>query len=126
MGVLKKRDFYAIQRHELRTCSSCCRTGNQPLNRMCIDQYAFAKCRGHSEPTQPSTAPVQTASADRNDPEAIVCKRFESTGSRLKKEKVCLPNKEWTKQAEAAEHYLDGVQRGSSNQPGGESLPEGQ
>lgn len=75
---------------------------------------------------EPSTAPVQTASADRNDPEAIVCKRFESTGSRLKKEKVCLPNKEWTKQAEAAEHYLDGVQRGSSNQPGGESLPVGQ
>lgn len=47
------------------------------------------------------------AKMDRNDPDAVRCKRFQVTGSLVKKERVCKTNAEWRKIAEQQNRDAD-------------------
>lgn len=71
-----------------------------------------------------STEPVMTASAE--DDNAISCRRYDATGSRVRKEKVCMSNREWRQQEERAEELGEHFQSSGSTQPGGTVLLGGQ
>lgn len=44
---------------------------------------------------------------DRNDPNAVRCKRFQVTGSLVKKERICKTNAEWRAMAEQQNRDAD-------------------
>ena len=46
---------------------------------------------------------------DKNDPNAVRCKRFQVTGSLVKKERVCKTNAEWRKIAEQQNRDADDI-----------------
>ncbi|WP_207796343.1 hypothetical protein [Pseudohalioglobus lutimaris] len=50
--------------------------------------------------------------ADVEDPNAIRCKRYAETGSRIGK-KVCMTNAEWDRTAQESREAADRIQRGS-------------
>lgn len=49
----------------------------------------------------------EPAKLDRNDPDAVRCKRFQVTGSLVKKERVCRTNAEWRKMSEQQNRDAD-------------------
>lgn len=55
-------------------------------------------------------APEQVAANDNEDPNAIRCKRYAETGSRLGK-KVCKTNAQWDEAARNAKEATDTIQR---------------
>ena len=62
-----------------------------------------------------STSPVEEQVAvndsdDRDDPNAMRCKRYAETGSRIGK-KVCKTNAQWEEAARAAKEATDTIQR---------------
>ncbi|RLQ22157.1 hypothetical protein DWB85_09495 [Seongchinamella sediminis] len=57
-----------------------------------------------------AAAAEQVAVNDRDDPNAIRCKRYAQTGSRLGK-KVCKTNAQWDELARAAKEATDTIQR---------------
>jgi hypothetical protein len=62
--------------------------------------------------------PERTAAAD--DP--ITCKTQTETGSRVRKNKICMTQSEWEAHRKAARRYKEGIDRSRSTQPGGQSL----
>jgi len=66
-----------------------------------------------AESASPTAETQQVAvQADARDPEAIRCKRYAETGSRIGK-KVCMTNAEWDKTAEASREAVERIQRSS-------------
>jgi len=63
-------------------------------------------------PDGQATAAVQDK--DKNDPNRMICRTIESTGSRLRKERQCMSAAEWT--VLNAQNRRD-VERGQVNRP---------
>lgn len=53
----------------------------------------------------------------------IVCKKFDTTGSRLRKKKVCRTEAQWRETRQNAQEALKAGDRRNSVGPGGQSLP---
>ncbi|CCW19796.1 hypothetical protein EBBID32_41660 [Sphingobium indicum BiD32] len=49
------------------------------------------------------------APLDKNDPDAVRCKRFQVTGSLVKKERVCKTNAEWRAISEQQNRDADDI-----------------
>ena len=58
--------------------------------------------------------------AEADDP--IVCRTQLETGSRVRKNKICMTKSEWEAHRRAARRYKESIDRSRSTQPGGESL----
>jgi hypothetical protein len=60
-------------------------------------------------PATPATATGQTTKTAQNsyDPNEMVCKRIEETGTRLGGEKVCMTRFEWDEKSREARDQLD-------------------
>jgi hypothetical protein len=80
-------------------------------------------------PTQPpaaTTTPASTAAtpattpADPNapDPDKVICKRQQVTGTRLGNTKICMTQKEWDDLAHQTSQDLQGVQRQNPSRSG--------
>jgi hypothetical protein len=65
-----------------------------------------------------ASAPERTAAAD--DP--MICRTELETGSRVRRNKVCMTKSEWEAHRQAARRYKENIDRSRSTQPGGESL----
>ncbi|MES2885262.1 MAG: hypothetical protein V4709_10685 [Pseudomonadota bacterium] len=70
---------------------------------------------------EPASTTAAAAPADENAA-GIECETIETTGSRVRRQKICRTAAEREQSAEAGRAFVDGVNRGNSNQPGGESL----
>lgn len=66
------------------------------------------------------TEPTLVASAE--DDNKVVCRKIDSTGSRVRREKVCMTSGQWKEQEEEAKKFGNSMQGNGSTQPGGESL----
>lgn len=66
--------------------------------------------------------PAKSGAKATRDPEEVVCRQFDVTGSRVLKQRVCKTRREWTHDNELAQEYMRGIERGASTQPGGEAL----
>ena len=64
-------------------------------------------------------APTRTAAASNSK---VVCRDYESTASRVRRERVCMTVEEWDAVSRDARDYARGMQNNGSMQPGGESL----
>ena len=64
-------------------------------------------------------APTKTAAASNSK---VVCRDYESTASRVRRERVCMTVEEWDAVSRDARDYARGMQNNGSMQPGGESL----
>lgn len=70
--------------------------------------------------TAPADQPIvkDSPTADKNDPNRIVCKREEQIGSRLTAKKVCLTVKEWQDLAQANREEVERAQLNTGVRPG--------
>ena len=62
--------------------------------------------------TPPASAP--------SDDDKIVCKRYQETGSRVRRKEICKTRAEWRAEQEGAKEFMKDVERRGSTQPGGE------
>ena len=67
-----------------------------------------------SAPVAKPAAPAETVAAD-----PIVCKTQTETGSRVRRNKICMTQSEWEAQRQAARRYKENIDRSRSGQPGG-------
>ena len=63
-------------------------------------------------PTKEATAAKAATVAAADDP--VICKRFEATGTRLRKGKVCKKKSEWNQQEARADEIVKGIEKNSS------------
>ncbi len=63
-------------------------------------------------PTEDATAANAATVAAAGDP--VICKRFEATGTRLRKGKVCKKKSEWDQQEARADEIVKGIEKNSS------------
>ena len=86
-------------------CSACASTPSAPTS---------------PTPAQPVTASAMAqehvASTQPADPNAgeMICKRFEKTGTRLSKEKICMTKRDWDLNAQRNKETLQRVERPES------------
>jgi hypothetical protein len=73
----------------------------------------------------PPKADSAAAEITPNPDDAIICKKEDVLGSRVRKAKVCRTKKEWQIEAQAAKDFIKGIDKGTAAQPGGETLPSG-
>jgi hypothetical protein len=52
----------------------------------------------------------------------MICRTELETGSRVRRNKVCMTKSEWEAHRQAARRYKENIDRSRSTQPGGESL----
>lgn len=83
------------------------------------DAAAAAPIAAPAAAADASAAATAAASGDEED--RIVCKRVETTGTRLRKSKVCKPVSFWRKLEKSADDTVAGIERGSST--GVQDLP---
>ena len=62
--------------------------------------------------TKEAAASKSATVAAASDP--VICKRFEATGSRLRKGKVCRKKSEWDQQEVRADEIVKGIEKNSS------------
>lgn len=69
----------------------------------------------------PETTPVVTEKTVAHNAAAdpVICKRFEQTGTRLRKGKVCRPTSTWKKLEKTAEDIVGQIEKGSATGIGG-------
>ena len=63
-------------------------------------------------PTMVLAENAATAEADANDPNRMVCKKSQVTGSRLGKKKICMTAAQWEVQRQADREALERSQSG--------------
>lgn len=73
-------------------------------------------------PVAEAPASPIAAALPAEDDAGIECEIIETTGSRVRRQKICRTAAEREQSAEAGRAFVDGVNRGNSNQPGGESI----
>ena len=80
---------------------------------------------------RPTTEPATEIASAAPEPQAdsgegaVVCRNYNSTGSRVRREKVCMTVAQWDDVNEDAEGYARGLQNNGSMQPGGQTLETG-
>ncbi|HVZ35610.1 MAG TPA: hypothetical protein VG963_24460 [Polyangiaceae bacterium] len=75
-------------------------------------------------PATHKTDPVKGQAANENKPDAdpVVCKKLNVSGSRVRKQKVCMTQSQWANTKDNAQRMLNDVNRNSAAQPGGQTL----
>src|SRR5258706_8958370 len=94
------------------------------ISALCLAVAGVAFANENQTPAaDPAAAPTppapksQTAAAAKADPNVVVCKRIESTGTRLGATKVCHTRQEWSDQAAAARTRADQMESSGGLRP---------
>jgi hypothetical protein len=105
------------------------RNGSLSLGALGLVFSLISGCAAGPAPTAaaPSAAatPAEAAEVAKFDPDQVVCRVYDSTGSRVRKEKICKTRAEWNEAAERAQQWMRDIERQGSTQPGGETLRPG-